>query len=64
MKKNFLKKIFAALFALGIANVLQAQYSQSTGQTNNYIHTGIPILQISPDAVAGALGDAGAAYEP
>lgn len=64
MKKNFLKKIFAALFALGIVNVMQAQYSQSTGQTNNYIHTGIPILQISPDAVAGALGDAGAAYEP
>lgn len=43
-----------------------AQYNNNvaTGQSNNYIHTGIPILQIAPDAISGALGDAGAAYEP
>lgn len=64
MKKNLLKKIFATLTVLCFANAAQAQYSHSTGQTNNYIQTGIPILQISPDAIAGALGDAGAAYEP
>ena len=64
MNKTFLKRILPVLLALGFANCIQAQYNQSTGQTNNYIHTGIPILQISPDAVAGALGDAAAAYEP
>lgn len=64
MKKNLLRKLFLTLFALAFANAVQAQYNQSTGQTNNYIHTGIPILQISPDAIAGALGDAAAAYEP
>ena len=64
MKKNLLKKIFATLMVLGFANAALAQYNQSTGQTNNYIQTGIPILQISPDAIAGALGDANAAYEP
>jgi len=64
MNKKLLKQFFALFCSVGLANALQAQYSWSTGQTNNYIHTGIPILQISPDAVAGALGDAGAAYEP
>lgn len=64
MNRNLSRKIFAALVALCFANLAQAQYNQSTGQTNNYIHTGIPILQISPDAIAGALGDAAAAYEP
>ena len=52
--------ISAATFMAGIAN---AQYSE-TGQSNNYISTGIPILQIAPDAISGALGDAGAAYAP
>lgn len=68
MKKNFFRSILLTLFALGMTNGVQAQYnsstSSSTGQSNNYIHTGIPILQIAPDAIAGALGDAGAAYEP
>ncbi len=64
MKKNLFRIILSVLFACGTANVAQAQYSSSTGQSNNYIHTGIPILQIAPDAIAGALGDAAAAYEP
>ena len=28
-----------------------------TGQTRNYISTGMPILLIAPDATAGAMGD-------
>ncbi len=39
-------------------------YDVSTGKTNNYIPTGMPILQISPDAIAGALGDCGVATAP
>ena len=53
--------------ALCLCSAAQAQYSgynTATGQTNNYISTGMPILQIAPDAISGALGDAGAAYEP
>ena len=46
-----------------MAGVANAQYYNETGQSNNYISTGIPILQIAPDAISGALGDAGAAYE-
>lgn len=41
----------------------QSSYNTSTGQANKYIATGMPILQIAPDAVAGALGDAGVASE-
>ena len=68
MKRNLFRSILLTLLAIGISQSAQAQYnsstSSSTGQSNNYIHTGIPILQIAPDAIAGALGDAGAAYEP
>ena len=35
-----------------------------TGQTHNYISTGMPILLIAPDATAGAMGDAGVASTP
>lgn len=35
-----------------------------TGQTKNYISTGMPILLCAPDAVASALGDAGVASTP
>lgn len=35
-----------------------------TGQQNNYISTGMPILLIAPDAVSSALGDAGVASTP
>lgn len=65
MKKNLFKSTFLTLAALVLYGTAMSQTpSWSTGQTNNYIHTGIPILQIAPDAIAGALGDAGAAYEP
>lgn len=35
-----------------------------TGQTKNYISTGMPIMLVAPDAVSGALGDAGVAAKP
>ncbi|MBR6844450.1 MAG: type IX secretion system outer membrane channel protein PorV [Bacteroidales bacterium] len=54
-----------ATFALLIAlcSVAAAQYSE-TGQTNNFISTGMPILLIAPDAVSSAMGDAGVASTP
>lgn len=63
MNKRFLKLGLALVAATCAAGVADAQYSV-TGQKNNYISTGIPILQIAPDAISGALGDAGAAYAP
>lgn len=35
-----------------------------TGQTKNYISTGMPILLIAPDAISSGMGDAGVAYDP
>lgn len=35
-----------------------------TGQQNNYISTGMPILLIAPDAVSSGMGDAGVASTP
>lgn len=66
MNNKVFRRLFLFAIATGIAGTAHAQYnnSQYTGQSNNYISTGIPILQIAPDAIAGALGDAGAAYEP
>ena len=64
MDKNFLRSILFLIAATVLAGAVNAQYSHYTGQSNNYIHTGSPILQIAPDAISGALGDAGAAYEP
>ncbi len=57
------KRLFVTIVAITGIVTAKAQYSE-TGQSVNYIHTGIPILQIAPDAIAGALGDAGAAYMP
>ncbi len=52
----------------GISSGVKAQvendYDISTGRTNNFIPTGMPILLIAPDAVSGSLGDVGAATEP
>ena len=64
MNKNLLKTSIFVISSFVLTNHAMAQYNNATGQTNNYIHTGIPILQIAPDAISGALGDAGAAYEP
>lgn len=54
--------IIAALLALpGIA---MAQLPGLTGQTKNYISTGMPILLIAPDAISAGMGDAGVASTP
>lgn len=62
-------KKFATLLAgallIGFACNTNAQTPAAlTGQTRNYISTGMPILLIAPDATAGALGDAGVASTP
>jgi len=62
-------KKFATLLAgallIGFACNTKAQTPAAlTGQTRNYISTGMPILLIAPDATAGALGDAGVASTP
>lgn len=60
------KELTFALLGLLIAsfsNSALAQYRE-TGQNANYISTGMPILLIAPDAVSGALGDAGVASTP
>ena len=57
--------MLSGALAIGLACSANAQYlSALTGQTNNYISTGMPILLIAPDATAGALGDVGAATVP
>lgn len=54
--------IIATLLALpGIA---MAQLPGLTGQTKNYISTGMPILLIAPDAISAGMGDAGVASTP
>lgn len=59
------KRSLALIVALGFAGAAAAQTPAGlTGQTKNYISTGMPILLIAPDAVAGAMGDVGAATMP
>ena len=61
------KLIIASLLLLGSAGIAAAQSDMTTGltgQTKNYISTGMPILLIAPDAISGAMGDAGAASTP
>lgn len=59
------KRSLALIAALGFAGAAAAQTPAGlTGQTKNYISTGMPILLIAPDAVAGAMGDVGAATMP
>jgi hypothetical protein len=55
------RTLLAALLLL----LAHAAFAQSyTGQSKNYISTGMPILLIAPDAVASAMGDAGVASTP
>lgn len=58
--------ILSCALLLSLVNNSQAQNPTSglTGQTKNYISTGMPILLIAPDAVASGLGDCGAATTP
>ncbi len=57
--------LLAGALMLSYACHTHAQTSAGlTGQTRNYISTGMPILLIAPDATAGALGDVGVATTP
>ena len=59
------KRSLALIVALGFVGAAAAQTPAGlTGQTKNYISTGMPILLIAPDAVSGAMGDVGAATMP
>lgn len=63
MKK--LKRALAAFLLMASMPALHAQQIDNfTGQNPNFISTGMPILLIAPDAIAGAMGDVGAASTP
>lgn len=60
-----MKKVRIFTAVLLVLGFIGNTYAQNTaGQTKNYISTGMPILLIAPDAVSGAMGDAGAASAP
>ena len=58
-----MKKPTILTLIMAIAMTAFGQYSE-TGQNNNYISTGMPILLIAPDATSSAMGDAGVASTP
>lgn len=58
-----MKKTTALAILLSLCGLASAQYTE-TGQNNNFISTGMPILLIAPDAVSSGLGDAGVASSP
>ncbi len=58
-----MKRLTILTILVALSGAVFAQYSE-TGQSSNYISTGMPILMISPDAVSSALGDAGVASTP
>lgn len=63
MRKN--ATLLAGALLIGFACNINAQTPAAlTGQTRNYISTGMPILLVAPDAVSGAMGDVGAATTP
>jgi len=63
--KRIATLLLAGILMIGIAGNTNAQPPAAlTGQTRNYISTGMPILLIAPDATAGALGDVGVATTP
>lgn len=66
MRRNTQTLLFLLAMLCPLATMAQsAQLSPAlTGQTKNYISTGMPILLIAPDAVSAGLGDANVAYEP
>ena len=62
MAKHFALIGLTLLTGLASSRV-QAQYS-SNGVSSNFVTTAVPFLRISPDARAGAMGDAGIATTP
>lgn len=57
--------IVSCLMALSLSGIVFAQTPAGlTGQTKNYISTGMPILLIAPDATSAGMGDVGVASTP
>ena len=57
--------LLAGALVIGFTCTTNAQTPAAlTGQTRNYISTGMPILLVAPDAISGAMGDVGAASTP
>ncbi len=57
--------IITCLLILSLTDSALAQTPAAlTGQTKNYISTGMPILLIAPDATSAGMGDAGVASTP
>ena len=65
MRQSNILLASAFILSLALSTSLNAQNpGRTTGQNQNYISTGMPILLISPDAIASGMGDAGAASLP
>ena len=58
-----MKKLTILTLLVAMGGTLSAQYSE-TGQSKNYISTGMPIIMISPDAISSGMGDVGVASTP
>lgn len=58
-----MKRLAILTVMVALCGAATAQYSE-TGQSSNYISTGMPILLIAPDAASSGLGDAGVASTP
>lgn len=58
-----MKRLTFLTLLVALGGTLCAQYSE-TGQSKNYISTGMPILLIAPDGISSAMGDVGAATHP
>lgn len=66
-RMRFRNILFSAFFSLLLANNLFAQVSSTSqlqGQEINAITTAVPLLLISPDSRAGAMGECGVATSP
>ena len=64
MKKICILAIFAVACGMVSAQTSGTSFSGQNKEKNNYISTGMPILQVAPDAISSAMGDAGVASEP
>lgn len=58
-----MKKLTILTLLVALGGTLSAQYSE-TGQSKNFISTGMPILLIAPDGISSGMGDVGAATTP
>lgn len=64
MKKKRISLVLLASLCLFTTVHAQTELGRVNDKTKNYISTGMPILLIAPDAVSGAMGDAGVASRP